>query len=124
MDKYYVPTKAEKSREHSRIRHQRMAAAKLISDHEEYEWIDMLNFFEHTCAICFIKAKGCIEKDHIQLISMGGSNGICNLQPLCPRCNKSKGTDCFDYRFLLAYHLKRRLPINYRQTETNAHIFY
>ena len=39
-----------------------------------------------------------IVKDHIVPIYQGGSDGIDNIQPLCLRCNSSKGPESMDWR--------------------------
>jgi 5-methylcytosine-specific restriction endonuclease McrA len=36
--------------------------------------------------------------DHVMPLSMGGTNDIANIQPLCHACNASKGTRTIDYR--------------------------
>lgn len=39
-----------------------------------------------------------LEKDHIQPIYAGGSDGIENLQPLCGVCNRAKGPEAINRR--------------------------
>lgn len=36
--------------------------------------------------------------DHVIPVSRGGGRGIGNIQPMCARCNRTKGTDHTDYR--------------------------
>lgn len=53
-----------------------------------------------TCLCCGKKQnKGVsLNADHIQPVSMDGSNEISNLQTLCKQCNKVKGTNQIDFR--------------------------
>lgn len=49
-----------------------------------------------TCLCC--GANKDISLDHIVPVNRGGKNEISNLQPLCRKCNSSKGTKIIDYR--------------------------
>lgn len=42
------------------------------------------------CVACRGKISGIYHIDHIMPLALGGSNGISNIQLLCPRCNLSK----------------------------------
>lgn len=44
------------------------------------------------CAACRVKMNGRFDIDHVVALTNGGSNGIENIQLLCPTCNRSKGT--------------------------------
>lgn len=39
-----------------------------------------------------------LTRDHVIPLVLGGSDSVDNLQPLCARCNSSKGTKVIDYR--------------------------
>lgn len=39
-----------------------------------------------------------LTMDHVVPVTRGGSNDISNIQPLCQKCNLSKGTQMIDYR--------------------------
>lgn len=45
------------------------------------------------CAICAVKLNGVFHRDHIMPLALGGSNGIENIQLLCPTCNCKKGAN-------------------------------
>ncbi len=60
------------------------------------QWECLLDFYEGTCLCCGASAK--ITVDHVVPLVLGGSNRINNLQPLCSRCNSSKGIRVIDYR--------------------------
>jgi 5-methylcytosine-specific restriction endonuclease McrA len=57
----------------------------------------LLNLFDNQCLSCGSKEN--IEIDHIIPLSLGGTNYIWNLQPLCRSCNATKGNrNSADYR--------------------------
>jgi 5-methylcytosine-specific restriction endonuclease McrA len=39
-----------------------------------------------------------LSVDHVVPLSLGGSNTIANIQPLCATCNSLKGSAVVDYR--------------------------
>ena len=60
------------------------------------EWIDLCTMYNQTCLSCGVI--GPLTIDHIIPISKGGSNFIENIQPLCSKCNSSKGTRSWNYK--------------------------
>lgn len=62
----------------------------------DQEWIDLCNFYGNVCLCC--KEQKPLERDHIVLLSKGGTNWITNIQPLCGKCNGEKYTKTIDYR--------------------------
>lgn len=78
-----------------RARRVRMLGARRIGRHTKVEWRNLVEAIGGVCVSC--RARGFLEKDHIVPVSRGGSDAIDNLQPLCVRCNRSKGTksSCF-----------------------------
>lgn len=62
--------------------------AKLRGSHTEDEWRAMLDHCGHRCVSCGCKPDS-LTKDHIVPISLGGSDAITNLQPLCRQCNST-----------------------------------
>lgn len=64
------------------------------------EWHALCAQYGHRCLAC--GSTGRLEVDHVVPVSLGGSNTIANLQPLCPDCNRAKGTKTIDYRPLPA----------------------
>lgn len=51
---------------------------------------EIINLRKQTCLICDSASR--VEIDHIIPLDRGGSHSIGNFQPLCPSCNRSKGT--------------------------------
>lgn len=45
---------------------------------------------DNLCVYCFVCVKSKYHIDHIDPLSLGGSNGIENIQILCPTCNMQK----------------------------------
>lgn len=71
----------------------RGASGKMTAD----EWLSLLNQYGHVC-LCCGAGDVPLTVDHIIPISMGGSNTIDNVQPLCLSCNRAKQTESTDYR--------------------------
>lgn len=93
----------------------RMKEARKKGRHTTKEWLEMKEFFDNTCCCCMgDSGLSNIEKDHVVPIYMDGSDAIENLQPLCARCNASKGGNISDWRPQLADFLNKELPIKYQ----------
>jgi uncharacterized protein YdaU (DUF1376 family) len=84
----------------SRTRAQRLSAARKLATHTPEEWRAMLTVCDDQCVRCGLQRQdgSGLCKDHIIPIYQGGSDGIENLQPMCNRCNSSKGADNTDHR--------------------------
>jgi hypothetical protein len=77
-----------------------MEAARAIATHTKEEWMRLVSEFGNRCVICDCLVDGIPQKDHIVPIYQGGSDGIENIQPVCPRCNRSKGPDSTNWVLL------------------------
>lgn len=63
------------------------------------EWRALKAHYEHTCLRCGRREPEVkLTPDHVVPLSMGGSNSIENIQPLCRPCNCGKGARMIDYR--------------------------
>lgn len=78
------------------LRGERLAKARSIARHTNYQWMALLEFHNSQCLKCGTNEN--IVKDHIVPIYKGGSDGIDNIQPLCRSCNAGKGPDTTDLR--------------------------
>jgi len=76
-------------------RSERLTAGRKINTHTVSEWEEMKEYFK-GCVRC--GSDESIVKDHIIPLYQGGSDGIENLQPLCKKCNSSKGAENVDFR--------------------------
>ena len=56
--------------------------------HSFEEWQELCRKFKWKCAICGKRKK--LTKDHIFPLSLGGTDYISNIQPLCRSCNSRK----------------------------------
>lgn len=70
-----------------------------VGSHTQNEWAELKKQYNYMCLCCkqqepFVK----LSEDHIVPLSMGGSNDITNIQPLCGPCNSRKYTSSVDYR--------------------------
>jgi 5-methylcytosine-specific restriction endonuclease McrA len=61
--------------------------------HATQEWIDLKKIYGNKCVRCGEKEYPghALTIDHKIPISLGGTHNIDNIQPLCARCNSSKG---------------------------------
>jgi 5-methylcytosine-specific restriction endonuclease McrA len=88
----------------SQVKHarQRAQAYGYVGGHfTAREWLTLLERYGCSCLAC-----GAVEDlsvDHIVPLSLGGSNAITNVQPLCETCNNLKGARVRDYRPVEVY---------------------
>jgi uncharacterized protein YdaU (DUF1376 family) len=78
------------------LRSKRLSEARSKGTHTSPEWEHVKQFHNHCCVRC--GNEGETVKDHITPIYQGGSDSIENLQPLCRKCNASKGPEAIDFR--------------------------
>jgi 5-methylcytosine-specific restriction endonuclease McrA len=83
-----------------RLRSERMAAARAKGTHTKEEWEELVNRCDNRCVRCGASPPEDYRpvKDHITPVYQGGSDGLDNLQPLCPPCNSAKGPESKDWR--------------------------
>jgi 5-methylcytosine-specific restriction endonuclease McrA len=60
------------------------------------EWLALVEFYGHRCLRCGTTER--LSVDHVVPLSLGGSNAIDNIQPLCEMCNSLKSDTIADYR--------------------------
>jgi len=94
-------------------RSERLTEARKKATHTKDEWEEMRLFFGE-CVKCGNKED--LVKDHITPIYQGGSDGLDNLQPLCRKCNASKGADSTDYRSVYCDKNDYEMPATYFKT--------
>ncbi|MDZ4341353.1 MAG: HNH endonuclease signature motif containing protein [Candidatus Binatia bacterium] len=87
----------ELGRKNGAIRRSRLHSARQKGTHTKEQWLALLELIKGICPRC-LEAKSHFHKDHIVCLYHGGSDGIENIQPLCPQCNTSKdGLDETDW---------------------------
>ena len=93
--KEYQHNNLDKFRVH---RHKREALQRNSEgSYTKKEWLDLCKKYGNKCLRCKKEFKK-LTVDHVIPISMGGTNYITNIQPLCRRCNSIKNTKSTDYR--------------------------
>lgn len=96
---YYAAYRKANKEKLSAYHYKRQAKLLSAGHHTAEEWIAMLAFYGHKCVRCGRSApEVTITKDHVIPVTLGGSNDITNLQPLCKSCNSSKRQRSTDYR--------------------------
>lgn len=64
--------------------------------HSNGEWEDLKTKHTFSCAMCGRKDPEIVlTRDHFIAVSLGGSDNIENIQPLCKSCNSIKGTTAY-----------------------------
>ncbi len=97
--------KSQKSKRQAIRRTRKTQAGGYYTD---VEWRKLCEFYDFCCLKC--NGKFPFEKltiDHVKPVSKGGTSFVWNLQPLCRRCNTSKGAKEIDYRRTLPDWIKR-----------------
>jgi 5-methylcytosine-specific restriction endonuclease McrA len=79
------------------IRRERLRRARLKGTHTREEWLALKHKFQNRCVRCGTDEYN-VERDHIIPLYQDGSDSIDNIQPLCARCNCSKGPEDIDWR--------------------------
>ncbi len=76
-----------------------MSRSFLTTKADRKEWQEMKEFFNNTCVRCLgTSGLANVERDHIVPYYQGGLDSWWNIQPLCARCNASKGPESIDHR--------------------------
>lgn len=107
--KVLTDVQRQKQREHHRIYkakhriqyniydYKRRSILKDAGTFTEAEWTTLKEKYNNMCLAC--KCKSCkLTIDHVLPLSLGGSNTIDNIQPLCGECNTRKNNKYIDYR--------------------------
>jgi len=97
-------------------RSKRLSDARKRGTHTKEEWEEMKEFFRHTCVKCNGESNlNGVVKDHIIPLYKGGSERLDNIQPLCAKCNSSKGSESKDYRKNQCEALNLEMPAKWLQ---------
>jgi 5-methylcytosine-specific restriction endonuclease McrA len=89
-------TDQEKALDLARQHRRRARIRKSGGVFTQEQWRDLCARHDNKCLCC--GKVGRMTIDHVVPLAKGGSNDISNIQPLCLRCNLSKGTKVIDYR--------------------------
>lgn len=100
-DDYTIPAWMRRARRKERARRK--------GTHTKLEWQSMRALFL-SCPCCETFDYVAV-KDHVISLADGGSDAIENIQPLCRRCNCSKGAISHDFRDCREPRWREKLPI-------------
>lgn len=93
-------TLGENSRAYKHAKKVQREAALMGAEgtHNQIEWETLKALYGYICPCCGKKEPEIyLTEDHIIPLSMGGSNWISNIQPLCVSCNSKKHNKAIKY---------------------------
>ncbi len=93
--KKWLQDNRERAYHNNRQRRYREKGAEGTFTHEQ--WLELCELADYKCLRCGRGDVG-LTRDHITPLSLGGTNQITNIQPLCASCNSWKGVRVIDYR--------------------------
>ena len=100
---------AHKDQDNFYTRQRRYRKKHARGSHTLAQWKALVKFVGQKCVRCGCRSLELTE-DHILPLSVGGTNYIWNIQPLCGRCNSLKHTRCESYIGLIV-----KITINGKQ---------
>lgn len=68
------------------------------------EWDALVALYRNLCLKCRKKFRK-LTADHVIPLVRGGRHHISNIQPLCRRCNASKGVKIIDFRITVGLEI-------------------
>jgi len=72
---------------------------KATGNHTIQDWEDLKKKYDYMCLCCKrFEPEIKLSEDHITPLSIGGTNDISNIQPLCRNCNAKKWKNIKDFR--------------------------
>ncbi len=79
-------------------RQRAMVKRNASGNHSLREWEELKEMFKFMCVCCKkFEPDIVLTEDHIMPLSLGGSNDIFNIQPLCKSCNSRKNAQNINY---------------------------
>lgn len=83
--------------------------------HTKTEWENLKRKYNNMCLCCKnFEPSIKLSEDHIVPLSLGGTDFISNIQPLCLTCNKIKGAK--EMNFISPYSISREYEITVANT--------
>ncbi len=114
---HYLPysIKYKNGLEKKRFTNQRYKARKIhaVGSHTLDEWEKVKKIYGYMCLCCKrTEPEIKLTEDHIIPLSMGGTDYIWNIQPLCFSCNSRKNIKEIDYRNDFTSLINNQLMLN------------